>query len=113
MTTTDATENVALDSHILIDTDYIRNYLQAEPGLLPEEIEPDTDEFHDAVDRIVDAALKDDCLHDEIRDVIRESWLWESLTDMVDDVLVGFIHDQSDEIAAELDKKEGGASHGE
>lgn len=97
----DEHENRPLDSYILLDTDYLRQYLSERCDLMPEDIEVDTDEFEEVCDQIVDAATADNKLHDLVRDTVHESWLWESLSDMIDDVVVDFMTDEIERISEE------------
>lgn len=99
--------NIPLDSHIIADTDYVRQYLSDSPELILDDIDEDEtdpeiiaksilDEDDPRFDQIVDAVIArcvDGELHDRLRDAIHESWLWEPLSNMCDDITIDFVRD--------------------
>jgi hypothetical protein len=114
--------NIPLDSHIIADTDYLRQYLETCPDIVLDELDavlnerrpenaeevvraindPDDPLFGKVVDRIVEKALESDRLHDQLADTVHSSWLWERLSDMCDDVAVGFMRDAAKEAVTEM-----------
>ena len=93
--------NIPLDSHTLIDTDYIEDYLRELPDLLPF-IDVDDPRFDDVVDRIIDSAVDGNRFRNRLRDAVCSSDLWERITDLVDDVLIDFIHEEVPKLEAEF-----------
>ena len=93
--------NIPLDSHILIDTDYIEDYLRELPDLLPF-IDVDDPRFDAVVDRIIDSAVDGNRFRNRLRDAVCSSDLWERITDLVDDVLIDFIHEEVPKLEAEF-----------
>lgn len=99
--------NIPLDSHILVDTDHLRNYLNEMPDIALDQVEEGADRdslkhvitdpldptFNALVDTLVDMAAKSNALHDAIASTLHESDVWERVSDICDDVLVQFVHD--------------------
>lgn len=118
---TDTPTNIPLDSNILIDTDYIRQYLNdMGQDLVLDEVDedendkwvldtaltdPDDPRFDAIIDKVVDIALEDNKLRNLIADTVHQSWLWEYLSDMIDDVTVDFLHDAVAEAKSELNRE--------
>ena len=118
---TDTPANIPLDSNILIDTDYIRQYLNdMGQDLVLDEVDEDEDDkwvldtaltdpddprFDAIIDKVVDIALEDNKLRNLIADTVHQSWLWEHLSNMIDDVTVDFLHDAVAEAKSELNRE--------
>lgn len=116
-----ATQNkreLPLDSGILLTTGYLRNRITEDTGLADYFVDPDQDlsdeeysALEDAIaafeDRIVDAALADNTLRNKVATEVRSSDVWARLSDIVDDVVFGFIAEQAKQL---LDKPDHAAS---
>lgn len=113
-------QNVPLDSHIIADTDYLRQHLEMCPHIILDGLDtenpddaalakvlnnPDDPLFEKVVDQIVEKAIENDRLHDELADAVHSSWLWEQLSNMCDDVAVGFMRDATREALDEMGLK--------
>ena len=109
--------NIPLDAHIIADTDYLRQYLEMCPYIILDGLDTknpddaalakvlsDTDDplFEKVVDRIVEKAVEDDRLRALLAETVHNSWLWEQLSDMCDDVSVAFMHSAARETLAEM-----------
>lgn len=114
-------DNVALDAHIIADTDYLRQYLNEMPDIICDELDADEDDpkaiaaaivdpddvrFDAVCDRIVEMALDDDCLRSRLADAIHESWLWEHLCNVTDDICVDFMREAAAKAKAELSRQD-------
>ena len=96
-------KNIPLDSHILIDTNYIRQYLNESPDLILDDIDDDSEDaltdvndsrFNETIEQVVTACIHNNQLHDKMAEAVHESWLWEPLTNIIDDITVDFMVDE-------------------
>lgn len=106
--------NVPLDSHILIDTDYMRDYLNEMYDLILDDedddsegaiTDPDDPVIDEIINQVIYKACENDTLHDEIKSAIQDSWLWENLCNIIDDVTSAFMREQISQIKNERIKK--------
>ena len=99
--------NIPLDSHILVDTDHLRDYLNEMPDIALDQVEegagkdslkgviadPLDPTFGALVETLVDMATEDNALRDATASALHESDVWERVSDICDDVLVQFVRD--------------------
>lgn len=84
----------ALDTKILLTTGYLHNRIAEDMELIdPDGILTET-QAESLEAAIVEAACEGNELRDRVADAVHSSWMWERLSDLVDDVVLDFIHEQ-------------------